>query len=306
MEADDTGAGAILERCDVPVALLKRYARADHGARVREAALLRGAPADVAGVALRSAREESVRVAAVRGGKCRPSALARAASTDDSEQVRAAVAASPKIPPTAVDSLLSDWVESVRMAAARNPHASPERLAAVVGADESAAVRRAAIGNASCPAEAVIEGCRDIDVVFAAAANPACPPEGLFAALVTLRDAERSAAPGVEADSPSGKRAANVARTVKEARRRLAPRAWRFLRELPLTELDSDDLAALITRHLAEAAVDERPAVRLAVAGHRDVDDATLMTLAADPDEGVRRAVTMRILGAAGGGLTAS
>jgi hypothetical protein len=232
--------------------------------------------------------------------------LARAAATDDSECVRAAVAACPRTPTEAVDALLTDWTDAVRLAAARNPQASPAALWAAVRGDENPGVRRNAIANPSCPAEAVIDGCRDADVVTAAAANPACPPEGLVLALVTLRDAERTVPAGVDADGPTGRHVAAVARTVKEARRRLAPRSWSFLRDQPLPDLGAEDLAVLLTRHLAEAAVDDRPAVRLAVAGHRDVDDATLLMLAADPDEGVRRAVTSRILGAAGGGLTAS
>jgi hypothetical protein len=260
----------------------------------------------VAGLALRHARDEDVRVAAVKGGRCTPAALARAATTDDSEHVRVAVAASSRTPTAAVDALLTDWTDAVRLAAARNPHASPTALGAAVRGDEHPGVRRNAIGNPSCPAEAVLDGCRDADVVTAAAANPACPPEGLVLALVTLRDVDRTVPAGVEADGPRGRQAAAAARTVKEARRRLAPRSWSFLREQPLPALGADDLAALVTRHLTEAAVDDRAAVRLAVAAHRDVDDATLLMLAADRDEGVRHAVTMRILGAAGGGLTAS
>ena len=88
---------------------------------------------------------------------------------------------------------------------------------------------------------------------------------------------------------------------MKEARRRLAPRAWRWLRELPLEDLNPEDLDRLLTRHLPDAATDGRVVIRAAVAAHRNVDEATLLTLASDPDVEIRRAVTARILDAAGG-----
>jgi len=122
-----------------------------------------------------------------------------------------------------------------------------------------------------------------------------------MAALVTLRTAAREAPDGVDSKSPAAKQAADVARTVKEAGRRLAPRDWRWLRQLPLEDLNPEDLDRLLTGHLADAAADARAAIRAAVAVHRDVDDATLLLLASDPEPEVRRAVTARILGAAGG-----
>ena len=66
-------------------------------------------------------------------------------------------------------------------------------------------------------------------------------------------------------------------------------------------DLHADDLSALLARHLDKAASDPRIEVRMGVALHRDVSDAVLLELASDPDEAVRRAVTHRILGAAGG-----
>jgi hypothetical protein len=298
--AADYGAGAVLAQPEVPPVLLRRYARKDHSATVREVALLRGAPRDVASRALLSTAEESVRLAAVQGGNCSPLALSRAVF-DLSDEVRAAVAASETTPTEAVDLLLGDTSDQVRVAAASSTNASPQALAVAVRGDHEALVRRAAVRNPCCPADAVVAACHDEEIVVFAVANPACPPEGLFAALVTLGSAAREAPDGVDPRSRAAKRAVDVTRTVKEARRRLAPRAWLWLRELPLEDLNPEDLDRLLTRHLSDAAADRRAAIRAAVAAHRDVDDATLLMLASDPVPHVRKAVTARILGAAGG-----
>ncbi|NQW72508.1 MAG: hypothetical protein HQ453_07240, partial [Actinobacteria bacterium] len=281
--ATDFGAGAVLTQSAVPSVLLRRYARKDHSARVREIALLRGAPSDVASRALVSAAEEDVRLAAVKGGNCSPLSLSRAVF-DLSDEVRAAVAACDATPTESVDLLLGDTSDEVRSVAASSVNASPEFLAVAVSGDRDACVRRAAVSNPRCPADAVVAGCHDEEIVVFAVSNPACAPEGLFTALVTLRSAAREAPDGVDSKSPAAKRAADVARTVKEARRRLAPRAWRWLREFPLEELNPEDLDRLLTRHLASAATDARVAIRAAVAAHRDVDDATLLLLASDPE----------------------
>ncbi len=298
--AEDLGAGAVLDLPEVPAVLLQSYAKRDHSAAVREVALRRGAPRDVAGRALLHAAEESVRLAAVAGGNCSSVVLSRAAA-DPSDDVRAAVAACETTPTAAVDLLLEDIADSVRAAAASSAQASPEALALAVRRDRAPRVRQAAVRNPRCPADAVWEACKDEETVVFAVANPACPPDGLFSALVTVKDAARVVADGIDPKSPAGKRIVDVARTVQEARRRLASRAWRWLRERPLEELNPADLDRLLTRHLAEAAGDSRVVIRAAVAAHRDVDDATLLHLAADPDAAVRQAVTARILGATGG-----
>ncbi len=300
LSAGDFGASAVLGQAEVPRRLLRRYAGKAYSSSVREVALRRGAPGDMASRALLSAPEESLRLAAVAGGKCSPVALSGAV-WDFSDDVRTAVAKCEATPTEAVDRLLGDKAGRVRVAAASSPNASPEALAAAIRGDEEAAVRQAAVRNPSCPVEAVLDACRDEETVVFGVANPACPPDGLFAALAILKDAARQAPAGVDAKSPAAKRAADVARTVKEARRRLAPRAWRWLRERPLQELNPEDLDRLLARHLAEAAGDDRVSIRAAVAAHRDVDDATLLLLASDPEPDVRRAVTARILGAAGG-----
>ena len=298
--ATDVAAGMVLAQPEVPIALLRRYARKDHSASVREIALRRGAPSDVASRALVTAAETSVRLAAVKGGNCSPLSLSRAVF-DLSDDVRAAVAACDATPTKSVDLLLGDRSDEVRALAASSKNASPESLAVAVSSDRAARVRRAALRNPRCLADAVMAACRDERMVAVAVANSACAPEGLFAALVTLRSAARETPDGVDSKSPAAKRAADVARTVKEARRRLAPRDWRWLRELPLEDVNPEDLDRLLTGHLAEAATDARAAIRAAVAAHRDVDDATLLRLASDPEPDVRRAVTARILGAAGG-----
>lgn len=298
--AGEFGAGAVLTQPDVPRVLLRRYARGDHAPSVRAVALRRGAPRDVAGRALLSAAEESVRLAAVAGGNCSPLALSRAVP-DPSDDVRAAVAGCDATPTEAVDLLIGDKAGRVRAAAASSVNASPEALAVAVRDDREVRVRRAAVHNTRCPAEAVVAACRDEEIVVFAVANPACPPEGLFAALITLGGAVREVPDGVDPQSPAAKRAADIARAVKEARRRLARRAWRWLRELPLEDLNPEDLDRLLTRHLPDAATDGRVVIRAAVAAHRNVDEATLLTLASDPDVEIRRAVTARILDAAGG-----
>lgn len=305
LEADDTGAKAVLTRQEVPTALLRRYARGDHSTGVRAAALRRGVPQDVADETLATARENEVRQAAVVGGTCSPAALALAAA-DVSVRVRTAVAGCLDTPTAALDVLLTDAHERVRRAAAANPQASAAALGTCIDRDPEAEVRMAAVRNPSCPPDAIVAGCRDVDVVVFAAANPSCPPEGLFAALITLRDVPADLPPGTQGDGPATKRSKEIARTRKEALRRLAPRSWSFLQTQDLPALSPSDLMSLLTRHLGEAALDERPGVRRAVAAHRDVDDATLLLLAQDPDEQVRQAVTVRILGAATGGLTPS
>lgn len=78
--AEDLGAGAVLDLPEVPAVLLQSYAKRDHSAAVREVALRRGAPRDVAGRALLHAAEESVRLAAVAGGNCSSVVLSRAAA----------------------------------------------------------------------------------------------------------------------------------------------------------------------------------------------------------------------------------
>ncbi len=298
--ATDFAAGAVLAQPEVPIVLLRRYARKDHCASVREIALRRGAPSDVASRALVSAAEASVRLAAVKGGNCSPLSLSRAVF-DVSDEVRTAVAACDATPTKAVDLLLGDRSEEIRALAASSKNASPESLAVAVSSDRAARIRRVAVRNPRCLPGAVVAACRDERLVVVAVANPACAPEGLFAALVTLRSAAREAPDGVDSKSPAVKRAADVARTVKDAGRRLAPCDWRWLRELPLEDLNPEDLDRLLTGHLADAANDARAAIRAAVAAHRDVDDATLLLLASDPEPDVRGAVTARILGAARG-----
>jgi hypothetical protein len=297
LDARGWGATAVLLRSDVPLALLHRYAMDDLAPAVRVRALRQGAPADVATRALLEAGEEDVRLAAIEGGQCTPESLAQAAG-DASERVRIEVARNAATPAAAIDRLLVDPEEGVRRVAAASECASGAGLAQVVAKDPLVNVRRIAVANPRCPVDAIASACSNSTLVHAAVSNSACPPEGYFSALIALRDEPRQRQKG---DNSRQARIDRTLGTVRTATRRLARRRWSWLQAQPLAELNPADLSVLLAKHLANAAGDDRPAVRMSVALHEDVSDDILLRLSSDPDESVRAAVTRRILGAAGG-----
>jgi hypothetical protein len=149
--------------------------------------------------------------------------------------------------------------------------------------------------------------CGDPDFVLVVGTHPSCSPDGLIRALQTVRDMPRLVPDGATTQDPVASAARQLHKVVTSASKRLAPRRWSWLADQPLQDLHPDDLPALLTRNLSEAAADPRPAIRIAVARHPYVDDGTLAILASDEDEAVRAAVSNRILEVAmGGGSTAS
>jgi hypothetical protein len=297
LDVNAFGAHALLMRGSLPVSLVARFAEPDHVESVRLAAVRTGScPAGVLARLVTGDVSAQVRAAAAGQSGCPADALA-AAAVDTSEKVRRCVAEHEQCPPDAVDRLLEDEDESVRLRAAMHPLASPAGLGRRALLDDNRKVRIAALRNEACPAAAVDEACGDSAVVIVAARHPSCTAEGQFRALLTLRDAPRPrrARPAGETDV-AAQRAKALQSVVWLARKRLGRAPWEWLANHPLPELHPDDLRALLTRHLASAARDSRPQVRMAVARHPNVDDATLVMLASDADDRVRVEVSTRVL----------
>jgi len=298
LQAREHGATALLKLPELPDSLLHRFAMDDHPDGIREAALRRGAPEEVAVLALHSPRV-AVRLAAIEGGNCSEAALTGAAR-DVSGKVRAAVAASPRTPQAVIDTLLRDPRKKVRVAAAGSRSVSAEVLGMVAIDDAELLVRKTAVANERCPVDVLSVCCTQPDLVVVAVANPSCPIEALVDALVTLHKSHPATAPGAQVKGNKAKRADAIAAAQHTVRGTLSRRPWSWLAAQPLDLLHADDLAVLVGPHLAAATTDERVSVRIAVATHADVDEVTLTALAEDPDGSVRQAVTMRILKAAG------
>lgn len=305
LAANEFGARGVLERADASGALVDHYLHGDRSALVRAKAAGHGA---CTGSALdRAARDPDrvVRAAAAAHPRCPPMALTDLAG-DEERQVRLACAGNPSAPTAAVRLLLQDSDEHVRSLAAAHAQAAGEDLLAIVRTDTFAAPKRAALQNPNCGQEAFEIACVDPDLVLVAARNPSCSHDALFDALITLSAMPRAVDPRTSPTDAMVERCREVMAVAKVVRRRLARMAWAWLAERQLLAVHPDDLVALIGSRGAEAAHDQREEIRLVVAAMPQTTAETLMHLARDPSERVRRIVTERILAAAGGDRSSS
>jgi hypothetical protein len=299
MNATSFGARALMNRGTLPDALAIRFTLPDHSDAVREAAIR--CFASTAGELPRIVEHDvsaSVRAAAAEQESC-PSEALDVAAGDASAKVRRRVADNPHTSRQAIDVLLGDIDESVRVRAARHPAASPSSLGRVALTDEVRKVRVTAMRHDLCPSEVLDELCADSSFVLVVGVHGSCTAEGLFRALLTIRDMPRTSPSGAKGADPAAADVRQLLAVAAKAHRRLARQQWSWLSAKPLDDLHPDDLGPLLSRHLSEAAVDPRLAIRMAVAKHPNVDGATLAILSTDADEAVRVAVSTRILDAA-------
>ncbi|MHB1067302.1 MAG: hypothetical protein ACYC2Z_07735 [Candidatus Nanopelagicales bacterium] len=300
LAAASYGARGLLQRADLPGVLVRAYAGAAHGPLVRRLAIMHpNCPPDVLGTAADTDPAAGVRAAAAAQVRCPAEALS-AAARDPDDDVRLACAGNAGTPATAIDRLARDPDERIRGAAVLQPAAPSATLARAVSADPSLAVRRAVLGNPACPAGVIDAACGDVDLMLEATALEDCTGDGHLLALVTARSCPRPATMRVpDEGARASERDRRVSATIKRCVRALARQPWGWLSGRPLERLDAEDLAGILTRHLAAAASDDRQEIRLAVCRHPHAAPGLLARLAADPDPLVREAVSQRILAAA-------
>lgn len=305
LAANEFGARGVLDRADAPGSLIDHYLHCDRSALLRtKAASHRACPSNALDRAARDPAR-AVRAAAAAHPQC-PAAALTVLADDDERLVRLACAGNPSAPSAAIHRLLRDSDEHLRTLAAAHQQAAPEDLLVVVRTDTFAAPKQAALQNPNCGREALEIACVDPDLVLVAARNPSCSHDALFDALITLSAMPRAVDPRTSPTESMVERCREVAEVAKVARRRLARMAWAWLAERDLLAVHPEDLVVLIGSRGAEAAHDQRKEIRIVVAAMPQTTAETLMHLARDPSEQVRRIVTDRILTAAGGDRTLS
>ena len=162
-----------------PAAFLRRLAAADDVLVRAEAARHRDLPAATLIAAANRDPKAAVRAAAIDNPSW-PSSMLAAAAQDDSDLVRASVAAKTR-DPNQLWRLVGDK-QDVRAAVAANPASLPD-LIWHLAIDQDPDVRASAGRNPSCPPEALQHLAGDsFTPREAATANPNCPPEVLLAA----------------------------------------------------------------------------------------------------------------------------
>lgn len=164
------------------------------------------------------------------------------------------------------------------------------------------------LSRPDCSPQELIEFC-NTDCWRSAVVNPACPDEGLFAALARLAGEPRQQTRRNPNDPPPRRHPRRTwkpdrfelnARASFDAARHLCARLgkapWEWLRNQPLSRLNPADRAQLLWSHRFAAADDPNSAMRTLVASLPDVEPALLAKLAADPDPEVRAAASRRVL----------
>lgn len=299
VRANRFGALGLLAQSGLPSELTARFAELDHASDVRAKAVQHPhCPPATLAAAVTADPDASVRAEAAQRTDCPPAALVTGAVDVDS-RVRLACAGNDACPAEAVDRLLTDDDDAIRRRAAGRPEASQGALARVVAHDESMVVRKAAVGNPVCPPATVTAACSDPALVFKAAANPSCGPDGFLAAIITIKRMQRESPKGVAANDPEEKGRARVREVATLARKALRKQRWEWLAAQPIELMRADDLEFVLRGKLRQARTDCRDAVRVAVASHPDADEATLIELASDPCPAVRAAASARVLAAA-------